>query len=87
MQWCNSTHKQAHNPVINVDYKERFIFGTLHICLLNTISGVLDPSMNPLRSSILLGATREFPFSLPAFLQDRIGVQHQAVMACGDTST
>lgn len=43
--------------------------------------------MNPLRSPILLGATCEFPFSPPAFLQDRIGVQRRAATACGDTST
>lgn len=40
-------------------------------CLLNTVSCVLNLSRNPLSSSILLRTTREFPFPLPAFLQDR----------------
>lgn len=43
-----------------------------------TISGVLNPSVNPLKFSIVLRTTREFPFSMSAFLQDRKAVQHWA---------
>lgn len=54
-----------HSPVSNLTLIK------LNTVSCITVSCVLNPTMNPLSSWILLRTTREFPLSLPAFLQER----------------